>query len=83
MFQIYLNFTAYNLAKPNECEENYIQIFGRELEEEKRLVFFPNKTWLASTKENKDHVLLECAGRFSVLHLFLSRSSNVSIARDP
>lgn len=36
MFQIYLNFTAYNLAKPNECEENYIQIFGRELEEEKK-----------------------------------------------
>lgn len=49
MFQIYLNFTAYNLAKPNECEENYIQIFGRELEEEKKWVFFfflPNKTWL-------------------------------------
>ncbi|XP_026316498.1 uncharacterized protein LOC113227727 [Hyposmocoma kahamanoa] len=53
--KIYLNFTAYNLAKPNECEENYIQIFGRELEEEKRLAIYCGS--VANAVNSQDNIM--------------------------
>ncbi|CAH0717621.1 unnamed protein product, partial [Brenthis ino] len=38
--KIYLNFTQYTLAKPNECEENFVQVFGNKLEYDARLAFY-------------------------------------------
>ncbi|CAH0403178.1 unnamed protein product [Chilo suppressalis] len=38
--KIYLNFTKYFLKKPNECEENVIQVFGSELEYSARLAHY-------------------------------------------
>ncbi|CAH2097382.1 unnamed protein product [Euphydryas editha] len=38
--KIYLNFTSYALAKPNECELNFVQVFGYKLEFDSRLAFY-------------------------------------------
>nr|XP_026499988.1 uncharacterized protein LOC113403619 [Vanessa tameamea] len=38
--KIYLNFTTYALTKPNECEENFVQVFGYKLEYDARLAFY-------------------------------------------
>ncbi|OWR41125.1 hypothetical protein KGM_214928 [Danaus plexippus plexippus] len=38
--KIYLNFTQYTLAKPNECEHNFVEIFGHVLESDARLVLY-------------------------------------------
>lgn len=43
IFQIYLNFTGYNLNKPNECEQNAVQVFGHKTEEKYRLEINLNK----------------------------------------
>ncbi|KAL4705465.1 hypothetical protein ACJJTC_007037, partial [Scirpophaga incertulas] len=37
---IYLNFTSYHLQKPNECEENLIQVFGAKTEDSSRLAHY-------------------------------------------
>lgn len=37
-FQIYLNFTNYDLYRPNECEDNVIQIFGSVIELDSKYV---------------------------------------------
>ncbi|XP_013137871.1 PREDICTED: uncharacterized protein LOC106102829 isoform X2 [Papilio polytes] len=38
--KIYLNFTGYNLNKPNECEQNAVQVFGHKTEEKYRLAYY-------------------------------------------
>ncbi|XP_022116781.2 uncharacterized protein LOC110994426 [Pieris rapae] len=38
--KIYLNFTQYSLVKPNECEDNVVQVFGYILEYESRLAHY-------------------------------------------
>ncbi|KAL0861374.1 hypothetical protein ABMA27_008922 [Loxostege sticticalis] len=38
--KIYLNFTAYELEHPNECEENVIQVFGSVLEYKEKLAHY-------------------------------------------
>lgn len=38
--KIYLNFTTYTLARPNECEYNVIQVFGTVVEMDKKLAAY-------------------------------------------
>ncbi|XP_050673102.1 neuropilin and tolloid-like protein 1 [Leptidea sinapis] len=38
--KIYLNFTDYHLTKPNDCEDNVVQVFGSVLEYEARLAHY-------------------------------------------
>ncbi|KPJ20481.1 Neuropilin and tolloid-like protein 2 [Papilio machaon] len=38
--KIYLNFTGYSLNKPNECEQNAVQVFGYKTEEKYRLAYY-------------------------------------------
>lgn len=37
---MYINFKRYELAQPNNCEVNYIDIYGEILSEDKRVVKF-------------------------------------------
>lgn len=41
---MYINFKNYELAQPNNCELNYIDIYGSILSEDKRIVKFCGTT---------------------------------------
>ncbi|XP_034826329.1 uncharacterized protein [Maniola hyperantus] len=58
--KIYLNFTTYIIGQPNECEENFIQVFGSVLEFDEKLVHYCGSvanpvTTKDSGKDGEDH----------------------------
>ncbi|KAJ0171341.1 hypothetical protein K1T71_012891 [Dendrolimus kikuchii] len=54
--KIYLNFSTFTLAKPNECEENLIQVFGAVLELDAILIqYCGSMANLVSTKDSPNH----------------------------
>ncbi|XP_034826454.2 uncharacterized protein [Maniola hyperantus] len=38
--KIYLNFTTYTVGEPNECDKNFVQVFGKVLEFDEKLAHF-------------------------------------------
>ncbi|XP_039749398.1 uncharacterized protein LOC120626131 [Pararge aegeria] len=38
--KIYLNFTTYTVGEPNECDKNFVQVFGSVLEYEEKLAHY-------------------------------------------
>ncbi|XP_045761855.1 uncharacterized protein LOC123865066 isoform X2 [Maniola jurtina] len=39
-YKIYLNFTNYTVGEPNECDQNFVQVFGKVLEFDEKLAHF-------------------------------------------
>ncbi|KAG6457101.1 neuropilin and tolloid-like protein 2 [Manduca sexta] len=66
--KIYLNFTSYSLAQPNECEENVIQVFGSVLELDSKLAHYCGS--MANSVTTKD----DGKGPTNIMHVRLYAS---------
>ncbi|CAB3232449.1 unnamed protein product, partial [Arctia plantaginis] len=52
--KIYLNFTTYDLYKPNECEDNVIQVFGSVIELDSKLAQYCGSVANSVTTKDPD-----------------------------
>ncbi|XP_052744075.1 uncharacterized protein LOC112042994 [Bicyclus anynana] len=78
--KIYLNFTTYSVAQPNECEENFVQVFGSVLEFDEKLVHYCGSVAnpVTTKDSSKDS---DSADQGNVMHvrLYAARSGVVKI----
>ncbi|XP_075985436.1 neuropilin and tolloid-like [Anticarsia gemmatalis] len=72
--RIYLNFTKYELIKPNDCEDNVIQVFGSVLELDAKLIQYCGSV-AGSVTTSED------PGNIMYLRLYASKAAKNSTFR--
>ncbi|XP_045505599.1 neuropilin and tolloid-like protein 1 [Colias croceus] len=76
--KIYLNFTHYALVKPNECEDNVVEVFGYTLEYEARLAHYCGSVANAITTKDDTNKGKEDKGNIMYVRLFTSKAGRGS-----
>ncbi|CAK1543630.1 unnamed protein product [Leptosia nina] len=76
--KIYLNFTSYALVKPNECEDNVVEVFGYILEYESKLAHYCGSVANAVTTKGDGSKSKEDRGNIMYVRLFTSKVGKTS-----
>ncbi|XP_052759575.1 neuropilin and tolloid-like protein 1 [Galleria mellonella] len=73
--RIFLNFTTFILAKPNECEENVIQVFGSVLEYDAKLAHYCGSMANSVQTKGRDSKGVGDDGNLMYVRLYASKAA--------
>ncbi|KAM3955492.1 neuropilin and tolloid-like [Aphomia sociella] len=76
--KIYLNFTTFVLAKPNECEENVVQVFGSILEYDSKLAHYCGSMANSVSTKGSEGKGSKDKGNLMYVRMYVSKSAKAS-----